>query len=350
MIEYRKKIIENIFHNRDNKMVHMPVAFQYIINNIKGQQIININSMTDITPLEAFELIDEAYKKLEHLYYTPPTELFKVMFYYFLSPKDLLMVKRYNRKALIILLDTIILSYKKSIISPGEMVGMIAAQSIGEPTTQMTLNTFHFAGVASKSNVTRGVPRIEEILSLSENPKNPSCTIHLKPEEENDQKMAQSIMHQIEHTKLREVVDSIQICFDPDDLNTLIDEDIELMEQYKQFETMIDECVEHIEEDNKKSKWIIRMELNTEQLLDKNLTMDDIHFAIKNTYKNDINCVYSDYNSDKLVFRIRLDNLLSNKKRAMQKNPLDQSDEIYLLKNFQDNLIRQFNFTWSKKY
>ena len=46
------------------------------------------------------------------------------------------------------------------------MVGMIAAQSIGEPTTQMTLNTFHFAGVASKSNVTRGVPSIEEILSL----------------------------------------------------------------------------------------------------------------------------------------------------------------------------------------
>ena len=52
------------------------------------------------------------------------------------------------------------------------MVGMVSAQSIGEPTTQMTLNTFHFAGVASKSNVTRGVPRIEEILSLSENPKN----------------------------------------------------------------------------------------------------------------------------------------------------------------------------------
>ena len=56
------------------------------------------------------------------------------------------------------------MQYKKSIISPGEMVGMIAAQSIGEPTTQLTLNTFHFAGVASKSNVTRGVPRIEEIL------------------------------------------------------------------------------------------------------------------------------------------------------------------------------------------
>ena len=64
------------------------------------------------------------------------------------------------------------------------MVGMVSAQSIGEPTTQMTLNTFHFAGVASKSNVTRGVPRIEEILSLSENPKQPSTTIYLKPQEQ----------------------------------------------------------------------------------------------------------------------------------------------------------------------
>jgi DNA-directed RNA polymerase II subunit RPB1 len=73
------------------------------------------------------------------------------------------------------------------------MVGMIAAQSIGEPTTQMTLNTFHFAGVASKSNVTRGVPRIEEILSLSENPKNPSVTIYLPKDEENSREEAQNL-------------------------------------------------------------------------------------------------------------------------------------------------------------
>ena len=71
------------------------------------------------------------------------------------------------------------LCINRLLLAPGEMVGMIAAQSIGEPTTQMTLNTFHFAGVASKSNVTRGVPRIEEILSLSENPKNPSCTMFI---------------------------------------------------------------------------------------------------------------------------------------------------------------------------
>ena len=60
------------------------------------------------------------------------------------------------------------------------MVGVVAGQSIGEPTTQLTLNTFHLSGVASKSNVTRGVPRIEEILRLTKNPKNPSLTFHFE--------------------------------------------------------------------------------------------------------------------------------------------------------------------------
>lgn len=55
----------------------------------------------------------------------------------------------------------IVTIYKNAIVAP-EMVGMIAAQSIGEPTTQMTLNTFHFTGIASKSNVTRGVQELRK--------------------------------------------------------------------------------------------------------------------------------------------------------------------------------------------
>ena len=66
------------------------------------------------------------------------------------------------------------------------MVGTITAQSIGEPATQMTLNTFHFAGVAAKSNVTRGVPRLKELLSVSKNIKNPSLSIYLKDIHESD--------------------------------------------------------------------------------------------------------------------------------------------------------------------
>ena len=139
--------------------------------------------MSDITPLEIYNQLEYYYSMLESNEYFKPTLLFKLMYYFHLSPRELL-VQHFTKAAITLLLETIVLTYKKAIVNPGEMCGIIAAQSIGEPTTQLTLNTFHFAGVASKSNVTRGVPRIEEILSLSDNVKNPSMTIYLKSFEE----------------------------------------------------------------------------------------------------------------------------------------------------------------------
>jgi DNA-directed RNA polymerase beta' subunit len=208
-------------------------------------------------------------------------------------------------------------------------------------------DTFHLSGVASKSNVTRGVPRIEEILRLTKNPKNPSLTVHLKPLDELEQEKAIQYANMMEHTKLVDVVKSLQICFDPQEESTLIEDDKLLMEQYYEFENMVKDCNQ--EEDGVevvKSKWIIRMEMDAEVLLDKNITMDDIHFAIKNShYGNDITCVYSDYNSDKLVFRIRMNSNVFKSKKSKGfsekglTDPLDQSDDIYLLKNFQDTLL-----------
>jgi DNA-directed RNA polymerase II subunit RPB1 len=348
MINIRANIIKYVFKNKADSVVNCPVAFAYIISNIQGQQGINSNSMVDITPLEAFDMIEKTYELLEKNHYVKPTELFKTLFYYYLSPKDLLFVKRFNQTALVVLLDTIVLTYKRSVVAPGEMVGMISGQSIGETSTQMTLNTFHFAGVAAKSNVTRGVPRIEEILSLSSEPKNPSMTIYLKKEDETDREKAQVIMNMLEHTKLIEIVGSVEICFDPDNLTTLIQTDQSTLEQYRAFENMMDECANieaTSEEDvaNQKSKWILRMEMDATTMLEKNITMDDVNFTLTNCYGDDVSCVYSDYNADKLVFRIRMNNIMkqSGTRNAGKKNlnPLDQSDQIYLLKNFQDQLL-----------
>jgi DNA-directed RNA polymerase II subunit RPB1 len=346
MIEKRDKIIKYVFKNRGDSNVSCPVAFSYIINNIQGQCNITISSLVDITPFEALEMIEHCYSNLEKNYYAPPTQLFKTLFYYYLSPKDLLIIKRFNKAALTLLLDTITCDYKRAIVAPGEMVGMIAGQSIGEVSTQMTLNTFHFAGVASKSNVTRGVPRIEEILSLSSEIKNPSLSVYLKPEDERQKEKAQTIMYMLEHTKLEEIVKSIEVCFDPDDSNTLIGEDSETLAQFKEFEKMIAECADMtFSDENEKSKWIIRMEMDSEVMLEKNITMDDVNFTLKNCYDDQINCIYSDFNSDKLIFRIRMNEVLkSGSGKGGQKktkvNPLDQSDQIYILKNFQDQLLQ----------
>jgi DNA-directed RNA polymerase II subunit RPB1 len=130
-------------------------------------------------------------------------------------------------------------------------------------------------------------------------------------------------------------------------MNTLIDEDKDTMAQYKEFDSLIKDCLGTAEAEsegpNDKSKWIIRMVMDPETMLEKNITMDDVNFTLNNTYKDEVACVYSDYNSDKLVFRIRMNNILKNANSRIQKktklNPLDQSDQIYILKNFQDQLL-----------
>ena len=338
MLSMRESIVKHVFKMRDdNNCIHTPVAFRHVINNVQGQHFINSNSLVDITPLEAFDIIDEGFERIKSVYYVPPSELFKAMYYYYLTPKDLIVVKRFNKSALKILVDKIVLGYKQAVVAPGEMVGMIAAQSIGEPTTQMTLNTFHFAGVASKSNVTRGVPRIEEILSLSANPKNPSCTVYMFPNEEENKDNAETIMHRLQHTPLRSIVESVEICFDPDNLATLIESDKVMMKQYLEFENMVDECLGTEQKQTEgKSKWVVRIKMHEEAMLDNNITMDDVNFAIKNAYEDDVECVFSDYNDDNLVFRLRISSL-TNKKPNIKS--LDESDEIYYLKNFQDQLL-----------
>ena len=209
-------------------------------------------------------------------------------------------------------------------------------------------DTFHNTGVASKTGVTRGVPRIEEILRLTKNPKNPSMTVFMNPQEEMDIEKVNNYAVALTHTKLIDVVQSVQVYFDPMEQTTQIEEDRVLLEQFYQFEEMVAECMG---EDGTaepgaepaKSKWVIRMEIDKEILIEKNLTMDDIHFAVANShYGKDVHCVFSDYNMDKLVFRIRTNaNIFDKKPKRGVANPLDQSDEIYLLKNFQDALLNQ---------
>lgn len=343
MIENRDAVVKSVFKNKNENGVNLPVAFQNTIANIQGQLQLNANTVVDITPLEAFELIEEYFNKLKQFGYVAPSSLFEILYFFYLTPKDLLINKRFHRNALVVLLETIVLKYKQAIVHPGEMVGVIAGQSIGEPTTQLTLNTFHLSGVASKSNVTRGVPRIEEILRLTKNPKHPSLTVYLNQIDEQDQDKANQYSNMLEHTKLVDVVKSVQICFDPNDKSTNLMDDSIMLDEFYEFEEMVDECNSDGDNNNdtSKSKWIIRIEMDTETLLDKNITMDDIHFAITNSHGDDISCVYSDYNSDNLVFRIRLNEKILKGKKPLNgiADTLDQSDDIYMLRIFQDNLL-----------
>lgn len=102
--------------------------------------------------------------------------------------------------------------YQLSCMEPGTAVGAIAAQSIGEPATQMTLKTFHFAGVASM-NVTLGVPRIKEIINAVRDIKTP--VIRAKLDVDNDELVARIVRARIEKTTLADIAEYIQEVYTP---------------------------------------------------------------------------------------------------------------------------------------
>ncbi|KAJ1970903.1 60S acidic ribosomal protein P1, partial [Dimargaris verticillata] len=100
------------------------------------------------------------------------------------------------------------LQYMRSLADPGEAVGLLAAQGIGEPSTQMTLNTFHLAGFGAK-NVTLGIPRLREIvMTASATPRTPSMTLDLLPEITDS--TAQSFCKRVTRLSLSEVIDNVQ--------------------------------------------------------------------------------------------------------------------------------------------
>ena len=101
------------------------------------------------------------------------------------------------------------LKYLRSVIDPGEAVGIIAGQSIGEPSTQMTLNTFHLAGHATK-NVTLGIPRLREIvMTASAAIATPTMTLALRPEISDHD--AEVFAKRCSKLLLSEVIDNVSI-------------------------------------------------------------------------------------------------------------------------------------------
>lgn len=108
------------------------------------------------------------------------------------------------------IIEESIKTYERSLVDPGEAVGTIAAQSLGEPGTQMTLNTFHYAGVAD-INVTLGLPRIIEIVDARKDPNTPVMRIYLDEEIRESREKAEDIVKEIEGTTIESISKSMKI-------------------------------------------------------------------------------------------------------------------------------------------
>ncbi len=295
LIADRDLLFHKTFRHRKVDTIQAPVNIKRLIDKYAN----SYSTKTDLTPQYVTASITRFVKEF------PNNRCFHILLRYFLAPKKSILVHRFSQGLFDELMRDIRFRYIQAQVHAGEMVGALAAQSIGEPTTQLTLNTFHSAGTA-KANATSGVPRIEELLSASPNPKRPSNTVYLMPELMESQDAAVAKMKEIQKTTLRDIVNSVRIFYDPYPLaaTTVIDDDREMLQRYEEFA-----CGE---DGSTASPWILRLEMNEMQMASRNI-LDMVEIQAKlsaNSALRVVECRYSDPTSKHLVMRLMFDPVL----------------------------------------
>jgi DNA-directed RNA polymerase beta' subunit len=219
-----------------------------------------------------------------------------------------------------------------------------------------TLNTFHLSGVASKSAMTRGVPRLKELMKSTKNPKAIELTIPLRRDLRDKKEEARRVAQELEFTLLQDIVTTARIYYDPRDSATLIKEDAEWLAYLAAFETLGSATQQQTQQqqtqqpdptaaaataapaaantadtvaESNPNPWILRFELDRDRMFAKNITMDDIAFLIKKN--EEVKVLYTDYNATRLVFRIR---------PAERCGEDPSRDDLNVLKAYQTNLMR----------
>lgn len=328
----------------------LPVNIKRLIWNAQKIFHIGSKSLTDLHPLKVIEGVDKLLEKVQGFtgkdilsveQGKAATSLFGMLVRSSLASKRVIEEYKLNNEAFDWLIGEIDSRYFRSLANPGEMVGAIAAQSIGEPTTQMTLNTFHNAGVSAK-NVTLGVPRLKEIINIAKNIKTPSLTIFLKKPYNSDAEAAKGIQCLLEHTTLASVTSTTEIFYDPLDpqnLTTVIEADKDFVEGYYQIGVDENYPIERL------SPWVLRIKLDSGKMVDKKLKMSEISAKIDASFGNDVNCIFSDDNADDLVLHIRIMN--DEEFKANNTEATNVDDELFL-RPFEQNLLHEMTLVGKK--
>jgi DNA-directed RNA polymerase II subunit RPB1 len=348
MIEDKLFLIKKIY-NRDKKnVINYPIPFSRIVttahNRIKS---INITAIkTDLSPDYILDNIDNLIDKLYIKNRKQGMRYLHILLRQYLNPKKLIFHYHFTVEIFDWIISQIIEYFNQAIAQPGEMVGIIAAQTIGELGTQMTLDSFHVSGTAAAVKATSGVPRLKEILSATKKTKTPTLTIYMKNDiscvinpirnESGDFKddriditknHAMNIKNSIEITKLSDILKYTEIYWDNGEYyETNIEEDKGIMNIYKEFEEMNGNAAKS----KSSSPWVLRLVFDKFKMLSYNLKMIDIYTKLNTAYDKYIECVYSDDNAEECVFRIKLTD-----------SALKDGDEIATIKAIEHNIVHQ---------
>ena len=205
--------------------------------------------------------------------------------------------------------ETIEKQFNTSIIQPGESVGVISAQSIGEKQTQTTLNTFHKAGSSTKA-VTTGVPRVEELLNATKSPKSISCTAYTTTTHESIAELRQTIGSKIVELTLKKLCISFDIIINKED-----------EKWYKSFKILYGSSFTNYTD-------CISLTINKEMLYEYRLSMKDISDKINNEF-SDMVCVFSPDNIGQIDIFVDRSSIKLPENREMYIDT-ENANQIYL--------------------
>jgi DNA-directed RNA polymerase II subunit RPB1 len=198
---------------------------------------------------------------------------FRAALYEILNPKIVLLEHKMSKNTFDATLKEIKRVFNNNIIEPGEMVGMIAAQSLGSAVTQMTLDAFHSVGVASLAHSTVGVPRITELLSVTKNPKTPQMFVYMTDDNKESRTMAYKCGSYIQNTTIGSIRNKIDVYYDPSptDKKGLMKQDC-ITEPFYTKKISHNSC----QADINNLPWLFRIEIDKEKMLEHEITLLDI--------------------------------------------------------------------------
>jgi DNA-directed RNA polymerase beta' subunit len=158
-------------------------------------------------------------------------------------------------------------------------------------------DTFHLSGVSAASKAVRGVPRLNELLSVSKNIKAPIMKVYVDPKLSEDKNDVTRVMNSIRTIRFKDIVKVSRIYYDPDEFNTTIPEDRAFIDLYKEFASTAPLS---------NAPWLLRLELDRAKMHDFGLDMITLHHILDNFYEDRITVMFTDDNSDNLIMRIKL--------------------------------------------
>jgi DNA-directed RNA polymerase II subunit RPB1 len=199
--------------------------------------------------------------------------MLRVVLYDSLNPRLINNKYKMSKETFDNILKDVKQNFNNNLIEPGEMVGVIAAESLGEAVTQMTISAFHHIGIASLSQGTSGVPRINELISASKNPKTPQMFIYLNDASKTSREMAHKIGSYLEKTTLGNIRGKIDVFYDPHPKakGGIMEQD-GITEPFYSKKLTRNTCQANV--DN--LPWMFRIEIDKEKMLAKEVTLMDI--------------------------------------------------------------------------